>query len=141
MRSVMGLALGSVLITACVKTQATMLNPSMTQRPAICADGVTLFTDSSRVGKPFVEVALFNSTGNQTWTSEAGMLNSQRKQAAKIGANGVVLQGTQDAGQGAQVAAAIFGTPANRRGHAMAIYIPSDTARVRQACAGKPVES
>ncbi len=89
------------------------------------------------MGKAYEEVALLNSTGSQSFTSEAGMLNSQRKEAAKLGANGVLLQGTKDAGQGAQVAAALFGTPANRRGHAMAIYVPGDTARVRQACEDK----
>ena len=131
----------AVLTTGCVQTQHTLLNPAAQTHPAICADGVAMFTDSSRVGKPYEEVALLNSTGSQAYTSEAGMLNSQRKDAAKIGANGVILQGTRDAGQGAQVASALFGTPANRRGHALAIYVPGDSTRVREACAGKPVQN
>lgn len=141
MRTVLGSAAIALVVTACVQTQHTMLNPAAKAHPAICADGVALYTDSSRVGQAYEEVALLNSTGNQSYTSEAGMLNSQRKAAAKLGANGVILQGTRDAGQGAQVAAALFGTPANRRGHAMAIYVPGDTLRVRQACAGKDPES
>jgi len=131
----------AALTTGCVSTQHTLLNPAAQSHPAICADGVAMFTDSSRVGKPYDEVALLSSTGSQTYTSEGGMLNSQRKEAAKLGANGVILQGTRDAGQGAQVASALFGTPANRRGHALAIYVPGDSVRVREACAGKPVET
>ena len=139
MRAILGGVVIVVVLTACVHTQQTMLNPAAQAHPSICAEGVALFTDSSRVGKTYEEVALLNSTGSQRYTTEGGMLNSQRKSAAKLGANGVILQGTRDAGQGAQVASALFGTPANRRGHAVAIYVAGDTDRVRQACTGKPV--
>jgi hypothetical protein len=63
------------------------------------------------------------------------MHNSQRQQAAQMGANGIIIGETRDAGQGAQVAAALFGTPANRRGRAVAIYIAEDSVRARNVCA------
>jgi uncharacterized protein YpmB len=68
------------------------------------------------------------------------MINSQRKKAAKIGANGLILGDVRDASTGAKVAQALLGTSANRKGKAIAIYIPEDTARVRQACATAPAK-
>jgi hypothetical protein len=117
----------------CVRTQATLLNPTLTLRPS-CPEAVLLFLSADRVGRPFVEVALLNSTGDNSLTSESGMHDSQRQKAAELGANGIILGETRDAGQAAQVASALFGTPANRRGHAVAIYIAEDSARVHETC-------
>jgi hypothetical protein len=40
----------------------------------------------------------------------------------------------KDASTGAKIANAVLGTGANRKGNAIAIYIPSDTNRVAAAC-------
>ena len=125
------------LTAGCVQTQVTRLHPEQSY-PKICPEGVALFTSADKVGQPYVEVAVLSSTGDQNYTSQAGMYNSQRKKAAEIGANGIVLGQTREAGTGAVVAQALIGTPANRRGQATAIYIASDSARVRTACAGHP---
>ena len=130
---------GSVVLVVfaavgCVQTQATLLNPSLTLRPT-CPEAVLMFTSADRVGKPYVEIALLNSTGDNSMTTEAGMHNSQRQKAAKVGANGIIMGETRDAGQGAQVASALLGTPANRRGRAVAIYIADDSVRVQTTCA------
>jgi len=126
------------LLAACVSTKATVLNPT-TQLTPICPDGVQVFTTPDKVGKQYTEVALLDSKGDTDLTSESGMINSQRKKAAEVGANGVILGGVKDASTGAKVAQAFLGTSANRKGKAIAITIPDDSARVRQACAGKPV--
>ena len=62
------------------------------------------------------------------------MINSQRKKAAELGANGVILGQMKDASTSAQVFQALLGTSANRKGGAIAIYIPSDSTRVAEAC-------
>src|SRR5438094_10379447 len=67
-------------------------------------------------------------------TSESGMIKSQRKKAAELGANGVILGSMKDPSTGAKIASSIFGTSANRKGNAIAIYIPGDSARVAAAC-------
>ena len=123
----------AVGMCACVSTNAALLNPGVTLAP-VCPDGVQVFTDSSKVGKPYTEVALLNSSGDNDMTSESGMINSQRKKAAGLGANGVILGSMADAGTGAKVFHALIGTSANRKGKSIAIYIPSDTARVAAAC-------
>ncbi len=130
--------LGSVGLVAgilgCVSTQATRLSTTQTY-PKICSAAVALFTDSSKVGKPYVEVAVLTSQGSQTYTTQAAMYESMRKKAADLGANGVIIGEVQQASEGSQIASALIGTPSNRRGQATAIYIASDTARVREACA------
>jgi len=123
--------------TACVSTNAALLNPAVQLAP-VCPDGVQVFTDSSRVGKPYTEVAVLNSKGEGDMTSESGMINSQRKKAASLGANGLILQGMRDPSTGAKIAQSLLGTSANRKGSAIAIYIPSDTTRVAAACKTSP---
>jgi len=57
---------------------------------------VKVFSDTSKVGKPYQEVALLNSKGESGSTSEGGMIKSQRKKASELGANGIVLGGFQE---------------------------------------------
>ncbi|MGH7531006.1 MAG: hypothetical protein ACREMN_11540 [Gemmatimonadales bacterium] len=136
-RKVLGFAaicgVAAAVAVACVSTKATILDPTV-RAQAVCPDAVVVFTSADKVGKPYTEVALLNSSGDTDMTSESGMINSQRKKAASLGANGLILSETRDAGTGAKVAQALLGTSANRKGKAVAIYIPDDTARVRQAC-------
>lgn len=126
--------LALLVLAACVSTKATVLNPSARLAP-ICPDGVMVFSSAEKVGKPFVEVAILSSTGNTDVTSEAGMLNSQRKKAAAVGANGLIMGTVKDPTTGAKVANALLGTGADRKGQAVAIHIVEDSSRVRQACA------
>jgi hypothetical protein len=121
------------LIAGCVSTKAAQLDPTLKLAP-VCPDGVQVFTDASKVGKPYTEVAVLKSSGESDWTSETGMINSQRKKAAKLGANGLVLGQMKDPSTGAKIASTLIGTSANRKGEAIAIHIPSDTARVARAC-------
>jgi hypothetical protein len=125
--------LAMVGLTACVSTNAAVLNSAQTL-PQICPDGVVMFTDSSKVGKPYQEVAVLNSKGSYLYTNERKMVESQRKAAAKLGANGVILGTMQEPGTGAKVWSALIGTPADRQGKAVAIFIPGDSARVAAAC-------
>ena len=136
MRRIILVAAGITLTAACVKTSATVLNPSAQHAP-ICPEGVQLFTSIDKVGKEFHEVAVLTSKGDGDWTSEEGMANSQRKKAAKLGANGVILGDQKDPSTGAKIAKAFLGTSANRKGQSVAIYIPADSVRVQQACADK----
>jgi len=123
----------AVAVLGCVRTNASLLDPTLKLAP-VCPDGVVVFTDSSKVGKPYREVAVLNSRGDNNMTSESGMINSQRKKAAELGANGVILGQMKDASTSAQVFQALLGTSANRKGGAIAIYIPSDSTRVAEAC-------
>jgi hypothetical protein len=122
-----------IVALGCVSTQATLLDTTV--RPqALCPDGVKVYLTEADVNAEFVKVALLQSKGSDEYTSESGMINSQRKKAAELGANGIILGQQKDASAGAKAVSALFGTSANRKGDAVAIFVPSDTARSRQAC-------
>ena len=66
------------------------------------------------------------------------LLKSVRNQAASVGANGVVLDSLNASHATVKVLGAAVGAKdAERKARAIAIWMPSDTARVRKVCAGK----
>ena len=119
--------------------QRRVLNPTA-QYTRVCPAGVELFTSAEKVGKEYTEVAVLNSSGNTGSTNEQQMFESQRKKAADLGANGIVLNGVKEPNAGTKIFGALFGTGAERKGTATAIYIPGDSVRVREACPVKEKE-
>ncbi|HRP07442.1 MAG TPA: hypothetical protein PLL69_03050 [Gemmatimonadales bacterium] len=109
-----------LLLFGCVSTTATLLDTTV--RPqAICPEGVRVYLSPSDVPGDAMQLALLNSKGDDDMTSESGMIESQRKKAAEIGATGIVLGERTDASTGAKFAAALFGTSKNRKGNALAV--------------------
>ena len=66
------------------------------------------------------------SVGDHFWTDESDMLKDAKKKAAKLGANGVLVERMKEPGTSAKVAEAVIGTEANRRAELVAIYILPD---------------
>jgi len=61
-----------------------------------------------------------------------------RNEAASVGANGVVLDSLRATHATVKILGAAIGSnDAERKARAVAIWMPSDTARVREACSGK----
>jgi hypothetical protein len=108
--------------SGCVMTNAAMLNPGLAPRPKVAPEQVRIFRSFDQVPGKYEEIALLNSTGESNWTNESLMLESMRKKAGDLGANGIVLSAIDEAGAGAKVAAAVFGTGTQRKGRAVAIY-------------------
>jgi hypothetical protein len=121
------------LVLGCVHTNAAVLDPSALYQKT-CPDAVVVYTSPERVGKPYKEVALLNSKGQAGSTSEEGMVKSQRKKAAQLGANGLILTGIDEPKPGTKIIGAILGTGAERKGKAMAIYVPDDSAKTAATC-------
>jgi hypothetical protein len=109
-------------LAACVTTTATRLGQGRI-RPAIAPDSVVIYLITADVPGRYEQVALLNSSGNVDYTNEQQMYNSMRKKAAELGANGVILDATNEPGTGAKIAQALFGVSANRKGKAVAIYV------------------
>jgi hypothetical protein len=137
MRSALGAMSLVILCTACVSTNAAVLNPSVSYQK-ICPDGVEMFTSAERVPGPYQEVALLNSKGESGWTDENQMMRSQQKKAASLGANGIILGDTKEPNAGTKIIGSLLGTGAERKGKAVAIFIPSDTLRVQRMCKTTP---
>jgi hypothetical protein len=64
------------------------------------------------------------------------MYESMRRKAAQLGANGVILAPVQEPKAGTNIIGALFGTGAERKGGATAIWVQGDSARIEQACEG-----
>jgi len=124
------LALACALAASgCVTTNASLLNPGLAARPKVPPEQVRIFRSFDQVPGKYEEIAILSSTGESNWTDEAAMLESMRQKAGALGAKGVVLSAIDEAGAGAKVAAAVFGTGTQRKGRAVAIYfVASDSA-------------
>jgi hypothetical protein len=116
-------AIGMLLVmTGCVSVTAARLE-SGPPRSAIAPDSVRIYRTAQQVNRPYDEVALLNAKGDYAMTSESQMYEGMRKKAAKMGANGVILDAVSEPTTGQRVAQAFLGTPASRKGQAVAIYI------------------
>ncbi len=89
--------IAAALTAACASTQATMPDPSSPQRLPVCPAGVQLFTDQSKVGSPYTEVAILTWHDDDPTSGIEKMIKSQRKKAGELGANALIL------GQSAQM--------------------------------------
>jgi len=140
-------AASALAISAChyVSTDATLIDPTL-HLARTCADGIKLYTVPDRVPRPYQEVALLSSVGKTSYSGEGDMIKSMREKAAKVGANGIILDSIAEpsalakiAGDVAQIGAQATGQiatiSAERKGKAMAIYVPGDSALTTAACA------
>src|SRR4051812_46534421 len=141
------LAASALAISAChsVSTNVSLMDPSL-RLAKPCPAAIKLYTVPARVEQPYREIALLNSAGETSYSSESDMIKSMREKAATVGANGIILGGIDEpsamakiAGQVAQVTANAAGQlstiSAERKGRAAAIYVPADSARAASACA------
>jgi hypothetical protein len=98
---------------------------------------VPVYADSERVPYDYYEVALIAAEGNSVYSGNGDILKSIRGQAARLGANGIVIDALGATHATVKVVGAALGSnDAERKGRAIAIWMPSDTARVREACGG-----
>jgi len=125
-------------IAACgTRSHIEARNSALTLSPT-CADAVPVYPDREHVPFDYYEVALITAEGNSVYTGNGDLLKTVRNQAASVGANGVVLDALGATHATVKVLGAAVGSKdADRKAQAIAIWMPSDTARVREACRGK----
>ena len=111
-----------VVASACVTTNATRLGGTA-PRPPVAATAVVIYRAASQVPGKYEEIALLNSKGESGLTDEAGMFRSMQKKAGELGANAIILDAVSEPSAGAKVASEVFGTGAERKGRAIAIYV------------------
>ena len=103
-----------------------------------CTEAVAAYGDRDQVPYDYYEVALITGEGNSVYTGNGDVLKSVRKQAASVGANGVVVDSLRASHATVKIlGAALGGKDADRKATAIAIWMPSDTARVREVCSGR----
>ena len=120
MKRFVPLAIVLLALTACVRTSTVPLGAPRAHAPVPPQD-VQVFLKEADVPGPFEKIALINAEGATGWTSENGMVEKVRKEAGKLGANGVILEAIQEPSAGAKVAGAFLGVAASRHGKVVAI--------------------
>lgn len=108
-------------LTGCVQTSATMLSGKTF--PELTPEEVTIYVSEEDIPGDFERIAIINASGSSSYTNEAQLYEAVRKRAAKIGANGVLLNEIDEPGTGAKVAGAIFGIDTKRKSEMIAIYV------------------
>jgi hypothetical protein len=137
LKSARVLAVFIILVTlaACgTQTRIVATNPALSLSPT-CADAVAAYPDREHVPYDYYEVALITARGNSVYTGNGDLLKAMRSKAASVGANGLVINSLGATHATVKVIGAAVGSnDAERKGQAIAIWMPSDTARVREAC-------
>ncbi len=128
-----------VLVCACVSTNASLIDPSV-RLARTCPSAIRLYTTPDRVGQPYREVAILNAKGESNWSDEDDMIESMRDKAAEVGANGIVLRGIDEPSALTKVIGQVAKTGSQRKGNAMAIYVPSDSTSTATVCASAKKE-
>ncbi len=126
------------VLTGCgTRAHIEARNSALTLAPT-CANAVPVYSSSADVPYDYYEVALITAEGNSVYTGNGDVLKSVRKQAASVGANGVVVDSLRATHATVKIlGAAVGGNDAERKARAIAIWMPSDTVRVREACTGR----
>jgi hypothetical protein len=126
-------AVSLVAVAACVRTNAALMDPTVHLAPT-CSDAVRLYTSVDQVQQPYQQVALLNSSGESSFSDESGMIKSMRKKAAEVGANGIILNGIDEPSALTKVIGDVAKTGTVRKGKSVAIFIPAEAVKSRNAC-------
>lgn len=132
------LTVGATMLSGCATRSRIVARNSELALAPTCADAVTVFPGRDKIPYDYYEVALITAEGNSVYVGNGDLLKSVRNQASSVGANGVLVDSLGATHATVRVlGAAVGANDAERRARAIAIWMPSDTARVRKACAGK----
>jgi hypothetical protein len=114
----------AAMLTACVTTKHTLINPSAEQYPEVPPEAVRIIMSETELDTlEFVRIAIIEATGSGEFSDQTAMVEAMRKRAARLGANAILLPQIMEPGAGAKVAAAIFGTGTERKGSVVAIRV------------------
>lgn len=122
----------AALVSGCSGAQTLVRIMSPVQK--VCPNGVLFYRTAGEVPASYREVALVSIQGvlGREEAIRAGAM--YRQHAGDLGANGIVLTSGISRDAGSKILGPAIGGPAERRGMAVAIYIPADSGRVGEAC-------
>jgi len=124
MRTFLLLAATVLLLAGCVSARATMLVPGAGMAP-VPPDQVTIYLSAAEVPEHCERIALITTSGSATGTSTAATYEAARRRAGKIGANAILVDEIREPSTGRQVANAVLGVNADRKGEMLAYRCPT----------------
>ncbi len=126
------LLIGSV---ACgVRTVTTDVNARVSRAPT-CDEAVIVYASRNEVPYDYFELAFIAAEANSVYTSNGQIQSQIRKKAAEVGANAVIANPVQESKASVKVLGEAIGAQsATKKATALAIYMPTDSARVMSQC-------
>ena len=135
-----GIALVTAFVAtaACgVKKQTTEISTGAVGRAATCEDAIVTYDTRSFVPGDYYELGWVEAEGNSVWTTDNKLQENIRNAAAKLGATAVIINPVEQSKTTYKVLGEAVGArSATAKATALAIYVPNDAQRVRQACGG-----
>jgi hypothetical protein len=127
-----------VASAACgVKKQTTGASTGSISRPATCEDAIVTYDTRAMVPGDYYELGWIEAEGNSVWTTDKKLQENIRNGAAKLGATAVIIDPVEQSKTTYKVLGEAVGSgSATAKANALAIYVPNDAERVRQACHG-----
>ena len=120
-----------------VKKQTTEISTGAVGRAATCENAIVTYDTRSGVPGDYYELGWVEAQGNSVWTTDAKLEQNIRNGAAKLGATAVIINPVEASTTTYKVLGEAVGAKsATAKASALAIYVPSDAGRVRQACGG-----
>lgn len=111
-------------IIGCVSTKLTML--SNVNYPPISPENVTIYLSEKEIPGPYEKVAIIHAEWDAGASTEQKMYEAVRKDAAKIGANGVFVLKTTPESEAEKVASIIIrstGHVVKHNAEIVAVYV------------------
>ncbi len=126
---------GAVALGACGTRTTVQPTPASRSFAPVCLEGVAVFDDFSRVPYDYYEVAFIQSEGNSVYNGKGDALIAMRKRGGEQGGNAIVVNSLGVKSNPVKVLGAVLGgNSSDRNGKSVAIYMPGDSMRVKNAC-------
>ncbi len=127
-----------VVISACMRTRATIVDPGLSLA-RLCPDAVRLYITPDRIKSPYREVAILRTTlvdiePRAISTEDRKVIKSMREQAAKLGANAIILTRFEEPEADITIVNASRRPSSQSNDKALAVYIAADSAYSASVC-------
>jgi len=134
-----GLGAAGALLAAATMACATRttVQPTAATRSfdPVCANGVAVFQSFDQVPYDYYEVAYISTQQNAVYTDKGAAVQAMQRSAGEQGGNAVVVNSLGSTKSTVKMLGAALGTSdAQRNGRAVAIFMPADSMRVKNAC-------
>lgn len=119
------LALCALLaLPSCVQTSTTVLDPTAAPLMAKAPEHVRIYLSPNDLPKGTRKIAAISARGDNGMTSSADFYKAVKREAASVGANGVLVNNVSEPTAGAQIAGAFLGYSAQRQATYTAVLTP-----------------
>lgn len=117
-----GILVLTLALAACgVSTSVIVLEPG--PRTPVSPEQVRVFLAADEVPGEYTRLAVIHAEGDPTFNDQQEIVQRLREEAAKLGADAIILGTFQEPSTGAKVANALLGTNADRKIEAVAIRL------------------